>query len=299
MKVLVYGSLNFDKVYQMDHFVMPKETQSSIDYRVGLGGKGLNQAIALAKAGCGVYFAGKVGSDGQPFIDYLKEYGVDTSYLQKDDAQVSGHAIIQVCDAENCIILHGGANQAITKEDIDRTLMHFSKGDVLVLQNEISSLPYLIQKAHTLSMTIVFNTAPMDENVFACPLDLIDLFIVNEVEAQALAKTEEKTYDTILTALRKKYPDQKIVMTVGRDGSYYADHQGIRHAQAFPVKAVDTTAAGDTFIGYFVRWMMDGKDIESCLMTAGKAASITVQRAGAACSIPTLEELRAYDGKEK
>ena len=291
MKVLVYGSLNFDKVYQMDHFVMPKETQSSIGYHVGLGGKGLNQAIALAKSGCKVYFAGKVGNDGQPFIEYLSEHGVDTSCLQKDDAEVSGHAIIQVCHAENCIILHGGANQAVAKEDIDRTLVHFSKGDILVLQNEISSLPYLIQKAHALGMTIIFNTAPMNEKVFNCPLDLVDIFIVNEVEAQALAKTTEKAYDAILSALLKLYPAQKLVMTVGQDGSYYADHCGSRHVKAFPVKAVDTTAAGDTFIGYFVRWMLDGKDMESCLLAASKAASIAVQRIGAACSIPTLDEV--------
>ena len=293
MKVLVYGSLNFDKVYQMEHFVAPKETQSSIGYHVGLGGKGLNQAIALAKAGCAVYFAGKIGADGQPFQDILKEYGVDTTYLKKDDTEVSGHAIIQVCHAENCIILHGGANQAITEEDVDATLAHFSKGDVLVLQNEISSLPYLIQKAHERGMIILFNTAPMNEKVFACPLDLVDIFIVNEVEAQALAKTEEMSYDEILAALREAYPDKKIVMTVGKDGSYYADSSGACHVEADAVKAIDTTAAGDTFIGYFVRWLFDGNDVESCLRAASKAAGIAVQRAGAARSIPMLDEVRA------
>ena len=90
---------------------------------------------------------------------------------------------------------------------------------------------------------------------------------------------------------KKLYPAQKIVMTVGQDGSYYADHYGSRHVKAFSVKAVDTTAAGDTFIGYFVRWMLDGKDMESCLLAASKAASIAVQRVGAACSIPTLDEV--------
>ena len=114
MKVCNFGSLNFDKVYAMEHFVEPKETLASVGYMENFGGKGLNQSIALAKAGEEVYHAGKVGKDGQPFIDYLRQYGVKTDYLVKDDATVTGHAIIQTCKGENCIILFGGANQAVT-----------------------------------------------------------------------------------------------------------------------------------------------------------------------------------------
>ena len=104
MKVLNFGSLNYDHVYEMDHFVEPKETQSSLSYIRNFGGKGLNQSIALAKAGMEVYHAGKVGSDGQDFIDYLNKYGVNTAYLTKDDNEATGHAIIEVCKGQNCII---------------------------------------------------------------------------------------------------------------------------------------------------------------------------------------------------
>ena len=169
MKVLSFGSLNFDHVYQMDHFVMPKETTSSLSYSRGFGGKGLNQSIALAKSGLDVYHAGRVGFDGQPFIDYLQEYGVKVDYLKKDEEAATGHAIIQVSHSENCIILYGGANQLIDEAQIDEVLTHFEKGDLLLIQNEISSLTYLITKAHEKGLRIAFNTAPMDEKIFGYP----------------------------------------------------------------------------------------------------------------------------------
>ena len=295
MKVCNFGSLNFDKVYAMEHFVEPKETLASVGYMENFGGKGLNQSIALAKAGEEVYHAGKVGKDGQPFIDYLRQYGVKTDYLVKDDATVTGHAIIQTCKGENCIILFGGANQEIDEKLADEVLSHFEKGDVLLLQNEISSMAYIMKKAHEIGMKIVFNTAPMDAKVFTYPLELVDLFIVNEVEGRGLAGIESRRYQDIIMALREKFPATEIVLTCGADGAYYLYGSTVEHQEAYTVKAVDTTAAGDTFTGYFLACRMLEMTVQDALRTASKAASITVQGKGAAQSIPTFEEVtRAF-----
>ena len=291
MKVLSFGSLNFDHVYQMDHFVMPKETTSSLSYSRGFGGKGLNQSIALAKSGLDVYHAGRVGFDGQPFIDYLQEYGVKVDYLKKDEETATGHAIIQVSHSENCIILYGGANQLIDEAQIDEVLAHFEKGDLLLIQNEISSLTYLITKAHEKGLRIAFNTAPMDEKVFSYPLDLIDIFVVNEVEGKGLANVSSDQVEDVIAGLQKAYPSKEIILTVGSQGSYYISGDMVIHQDAYRVEAVDTTAAGDTFTGFYLASILRGETVSNALRIAAKASSITVTKEGAAKSIPTLEQV--------
>ena len=291
MKVLSFGSLNFDYVYQMDHFVMPKETTSSLSYSRGFGGKGLNQSIALAKSGLDVYHAGRVGFDGQPFIDYLQEYGVKVDYLKKDEETATGHAIIQVSHSENCIILYGGANQLIDEAQIDEVLTHFEKGDLLLIQNEISSLTYLITKAHEKGLRIAFNTAPMDEKIFGYPLDLIDIFVVNEVEGKGLANVSSDQVEDVIAGLQKAYPSKEIILTVGSQGSYYISGDMVIHQDAYRVEAVDTTAAGDTFTGFYLASILRGETVGNALRIAAKASSITVTKEGAAKSIPTLEQV--------
>mgnify|MGYP002742850890 FL=1 len=291
MKVLSFGSLNFDHVYQMDHFVMPKETTSSLSYSRGFGGKGLNQSIALAKSGLDVYHAGRVGFDGQPFIDYLQEYGVKVDYLKKDEETATGHAIIQVSHSENCIILYGGANQLIDEAQIDEVLTHFEQGDLLLIQNEISSLTYLITKAHEKGLRIAFNTAPMDEKIFGYPLDLIDIFVVNEVEGKGLANVSSDQVEDVIAGLQKAYPSKEIILTVGSQGSYYISGDMVIHQDAYRVEAVDTTAAGDTFTGFYLASILRGEEVNTALRIAAKASSITVTKEGAAKSIPTLEQV--------
>lgn len=291
MKVLSFGSLNFDHVYQMDHFVMPKETTSSLSYSRGFGGKGLNQSIALSKSGLDVYHAGRVGFDGQPFIDYLQEYGVKVDYLKKDEEAATGHAIIQVSHSENCIILYGGANQLIDEVQIDEVLTHFEQGDLLLIQNEISSLTYLITKAHEKGLRIAFNTAPMDEKIFSYPLDLIDIFVVNEVEGKGLANVSSDQVEDVIVGLQKAYPNKEIILTVGSLGSYYIHGETVIHQEAYRVEAVDTTAAGDTFTGFYLASILRGEEVNTALRIAAKASSITVTKEGAAKSIPTLEQV--------
>lgn len=294
MKVLNFGSLNYDNVYLTEHFVAPKETASSLSYQQNLGGKGFNQSIALARAGIKVYHAGKVGLDGQKLRQYLQDEGIDSRYLLSSDCVKTGHAIIEVCQGENRILLYGGANLAINNCDIDNVLKDFNKDDVLLIQNEISSLPYLIEQAHFKGLKIIMNVSPMNESVFTYPLDYIDMFIVNEVEAKALANSDSKDYLTILTQLKKRFPISEIVMTVGKDGVYYTYLDTCIKVEAYQVKAIDTTAAGDTFLGYFLASYLQNKSIKEALDIATRASAIAITKLGAAKSIPTLKEVNSY-----
>jgi len=290
-KILNFGSLNYDHIYELDHFVMPKETLSSNEYSRGFGGKGLNQSIALRKAGLKVYQAGKVGYDGEEFITYLKKNKVDTSFIKLDNKKPSGHAIIEVVEGQNRIVLYGGTNIDIDKKQIDKTLKQFNKDDILLIQNEINNIEYLINKAKEKQMFIVFNVAPFSDLVLTYPMHKVDLIFVNEIEAQALAQINTNKYEYIIDALKHKFTDQEIIMTVGEQGSYYIKGKKVLHQKAYKSKVVDTTAAGDTFTAYYLMSYLKGKDVRTCLKIASKAASVTVSRKGAAKSIPTLKEL--------
>ncbi len=289
MKILNFGSLNLDYTYHVDHFVQPGETISSLSRTIQAGGKGLNQSIAIANANGNCYHAGAVGSlDGQMLIKLLQDHNVNTKHLHKLDHVETGTAFIQVdANGENCIVLYGGANQAITSDMVDETLSHFSKGDYLLIQNEINELDAIIQKAHKKGMKIFFNPSPMNEKIFKLPLEYVDCFLVNEDEAIALAKQE----NDILDALQAQYPNATIVMTLGKKGAYYRDHTQTIFQESYKVKAIDTTAAGDTFTGFFIASIASKKPIKEALQLAAKAASIAVTKEGAAPSIPTLDEV--------
>ena len=162
MKVLNFGSLNYDYVYDVDHIVQPGETLDSLNMGTFFGGKGLNQSVAMARAGVHVYHAGMVGEDGDAFYELCRENGVDTTYLRKIDGR-NGHAIIQVNrEAQNCIIIYGGSNRRITKEFVDEVLADFGEGDIIMLQNEINCLDYIIDRAYEKKMTVILNPSPYD-----------------------------------------------------------------------------------------------------------------------------------------
>lgn len=289
MKVLNFGSLNVDYVYALDHIVQGGETILSGSMKVFAGGKGLNQSIALAKAGVPVYHAGLVGNDGQILLDTCHEYGVNTEFVQALDVK-GGHTIIQVdAQGQNCIILYGGTNQMQTKERVDEVLSHFEEGDYLILQNEINLLDYIIDAAYERGMKIVLNPSPFDDRLKSCALDKVFLFMLNEVEGEQITGSDDP--DVILTKLLEMYPHASIVLTLGSRGSVYYDGQQKVFQDIFKVKAVDTTAAGDTFTGFFVAGLIAGKEIPDILRTASRASSITVSRPGAAPSIPSITEV--------
>ncbi len=294
MKILVFGSLNIDRTYALDHFVQPGETTNSLSLTVGNGGKGLNQAVACKKAGSDVYMAGKVGADGLFLVDALKKYEVNTDLVIVEPNELTGHAVIQLDkNGQNNIILYGGTNRTITKENVDEVLSHFEKGDVLLLQNEISCLDYIIDKGHEMGMLVALNPSPMDDALLACDMSKVSFFIMNEIEAKAICGYDDA--DKAIEVLHEKYPDAKIVITLGGDGAKYFDGEKTYQHGIFKVKAVDTTAAGDTFTGYFLNGMLTGMRPMDIMAMSSKASAITVSRHGAADSIPTRAEVQATE----
>ncbi len=293
MGVLNFGSLNIDHVYRVPHFVRPGETLTSLDYRRFAGGKGLNQSIALARAGAQVHHAGKVGPEGTWLRDTLAAEGVNVDFVQVTD-DPTGHAIIQVVpEGENAIVIYGGANRTITPADATRVLAHFGPGDWLLLQNEISALAEILAQAGAQGLAIAFNPAPMTPEVLTYPLEHVRLFIVNQTEGAAL--TGETEPEAILAAMRRRFPQAATVLTLGAQGSLYADSEhGRIHTPAVPVQAVDTTAAGDTFTGYLLAGLMEGLSPAQALALATRAAAICVTRPGAAPSIPYRAEVDAF-----
>lgn len=289
MKVLNFGSLNLDMVYQMDHIVRGGETFAADHLGRYPGGKGLNQSVALARAGAEVYHAGNIGPDGELLTATLREAGADTRHIRVLDA-ASGHAIIQVdARGENAIILYTGANGCVSEEQIDSVLSCFGAGDYLVLQNEINMVARIMEKAAEKGMKIVLNPSPMDGRIKALPLELVDIFLLNEIEGGEIAGCSQP--DEILDALEARFPRAQVVLTLGSRGSVYM-HRGERIRQdIYKVKAVDTTAAGDTFTGFFISALLRGFTPAEALDVAAKASAIAVSRQGAAPSIPAWDEV--------
>lgn len=290
MKILNFGSLNVDYVYQVDHMVLPGETQASAGMDIFLGGKGFNQSVALAKAGAGVWHAGIIGEDGADFLKACREYGIHAEHIRTMEGR-SGHTIIQVDrDGQNCILLHGGSNRAFTREWIDETLDQFDREDFVLLQNEVNLPDYIIDRAFARGMRVILNPSPFDDGLKACDFSKVYCFLLNEIEGMQL--TGEKDLEKIPQRILERYPDARVVLTLGSDGAVYADRETTIRQESFPTDAVDTTAAGDTFTGYFIAGLMEGSSLERALRTAAKAASIAVSRKGASPSIPWKEEVQ-------
>ena len=289
MRVLNIGSMNLDYVYKVDHIILPGETQATESREVFPGGKGINQSVALAKAGVEVYHAGLIGRGGQPFLDICEAFGIHRDFIRQLDAP-DGHTVIQIDkEAQNSILLYGGTNRMLTEAFIDEVLSHFTSEDMLLLQNEVNLLPYIVDRAYEKGMTIALNPSPFDQRLDAVDMTKIKLFLLNEVEGHQLTgKTEPSE---ILSALKVLYPHAKVVLTLGKDGAMYADQNETCFQPIFHVDAVDTTAAGDTFTGYFIAGCIQGLSKQGSLQLGAKASSIAVTRPGAVPSIPFLHEV--------
>lgn len=290
MKILNFGSTNIDIIFSVDHIVLPGETISSTDYKRSLGGKGANQSAAVAKAGITeIYHAGRIGEDGLFIKETLEKMGVNTQFLEVGTT-ATGQALIQVAsDGQNSIVLYAGANKEFTESYVDSVLTHFESGDWLILQNEINLLDYIITQAHKKGMKICFNPAPFDHSVLSLPLQHIDVLVVNEVEAQGLSNEDDPL--VALERLTTLYPNSSIVITLGKMGVRYAKGTERHQFGVWDVPVVDTTAAGDTFIGFYVASIANNESVEEALYRASGASSITVMRSGAMEAIPTLDEL--------
>ena len=286
MSIINFGSINIDHVYQVEHFVQPGETLSTRGYSKGLGGKGLNQSVALQRAGATVIHAGCIGADDVWLKAQLNELQLNLEAIHEVDA-VTGHALIQVNDAgENCILLYAGANHDVTAAMIDKVLTR--EAEWVLLQNETSLVQNIIEKSHAAGKRIAFNPAPCHAGLAALPLHLIDTLVVNEIEAEQLTGLSD--LDAALTALRARV--MNVVLTLGGDGVRYAGEAGEFSVAAHKVEVVDTTAAGDTFIGYYLAGLIAGLDVQASLRQATQAAAITVTRLGASTTIPFASELK-------
>ncbi len=296
MGIINFGSMNLDHVYSLRHFVQPGETIQSEDYHIYSGGKGLNQSVAAARAGAKVLHAGMAGKGSEMLLDLLSSCGVDTTHIGKSEA-AQGHAIIQVSESgENCIILYPGSNACITEEYID-DLLSSQLSQYVMLQNEISAVPYIIDTAYKRGFRVVFNASPFDASIMDIDLRKIDWLLVNEIEGSCL--TGEQEPEGILAKIRERSPETGIVLTLGKEGSLCVKGNRIIRQGIFPVPTVDTTAAGDTFTGYFVAGLDRGMELELAIRHATAASAIAVTRQGAAPSIPLTGEVSDFLMKMK
>jgi ribokinase len=297
MPIYNYGSINIDHVYRVPHLVQPGETLSSEHYQKVLGGKGANQSIALARAGSEVLHLGRYNAADQALIDTLIATGVSKQYLSTV-SEPTGHAIIQVDDqGENCIILYAGANHTFTPADLASSLSQAQAGDWLLLQNECSCTAEIIELAAKQGLKIAFNPAPMNAAVRNLPLEKLALLCVNQVEVcqlLGLALEPLPSLDELKDLLQARWPNTLVVITLGSKGAASIYQGQLEFVPAFPVQAVDTTAAGDTFTGYFLQAYITGQPIRAVLERACKASALCVQRVGASVSIPLAAEVDAF-----
>ena len=290
MNIVNFGSMNLDHVYAVPHMILGGETLLSEGLTDVAGGKGLTQSIAVARSGAAIYHAGMVGTGGEVLLECLRESGVDTSLLIPCDAP-QGHTVIQVDPSgQNSIIVFGGSNQCLTKAHIDEILARFQPGDYLMTQNEISNLDYLLSAAADRGLRIVLNASPINDALLSLDFSRVEWLVVNEIECAAIAGCDD--VQTAYETLKTRYPNTGILLTIGAEGSIsWKDGEEVRQA-AFRVEAVDTTAAGDTFLGYFVGCLAAGLGRPEAMRLASKASSIAVSRPGAAPSIPWMKEVR-------
>ncbi|MGQ4879888.1 ribokinase [Billgrantia sp. LNSP4103-1] len=289
------GSINLDHCYRVPHLVHAGETLASHSYYVGLGGKGANQSLAMALAGGQVCHWGRLGRQDGWVRDRLARAGVDVTHVELVD-EPSGHAIIQVDDhGENTIILHPGANHGFSRQHRNALCQAARHGDWLLVQNECNALPELIECARRQGLAIAFNPAPMSDTVLDLPLEACGLLFVNRGEAAWLTGLpEESDTPVLLEGLHARLPHTATVLTLGSEGAWYQRGEARHYQPALPVEPVDTTAAGDTFIGYFLAALQEERAVPDCLAFAAHAAALSVQRPGAADSIPPRDEVEQY-----
>ncbi len=295
MKIYNLGSLNIDYVYSVPHFVQPGETLSSAKLEIFPGGKGMNQSVALAKAGARVIHGGRIGDNGGFLKEILGQAGADTSFVAVD-ASSTGHAMIQVDEnGQNCILLFSGANHSFTEEFVREILADAQAGDIILLQNEINLLDVIFAVAAEKQLQIAFNPSPFTEDLLKLPLHQVKWWLCNEIEGGQL--TGKSDPEEILISMQEKFPGSSIVLTLGKDGCMFTDGKQVLRQPIFPVKAVDTTAAGDTFTGFFLASVAEGKAVADALRIASRASSIAVSRMGASSSVPTLAEVLAAEAE--
>ena len=287
--ILVVGSLNMDYTIYVNEFPKEGETLFGNNRFIQPGGKGANQAVAIAKSGLvNTLMIGAIGNDkdGEEVKNIVSSFGVDAKLIKKD-VETGNATIVVDKNSENKIIIIGGANTSLAIDDIDVSLIE--KADYIVLQNEINQAvnDSVINKAYELNKTIIYNPAPY-RNIDDDILKKITYFIPNEIELEKYSNLNNVD-DGISYLLNKGI--KNVLVTLGTKGSLLKNKNESIKVDAFKVDAIDTVAAGDTFVGYFVSALASGKSEKEAMLLASKASSITVSRKGSLVSIPTLKEI--------
>ena len=294
-KIAVLGSLNMDLVTTVERQPVMGETIMGESFKTVCGGKGGNQATAIARLGGDIEMLGCVGDDayGKLLCDNLKMSGAKTENIAKI-GNTSGIAAITVAGGDNSIIVVAGANGKVSKEYVDSVKDAIADAEYLVMQLEIpfDTVEYAAKLAKEVGTKVVFNPAPMDVSCRKI-LEYIDILVVNEHEAAMICEgrvEDQKDAEAAAEKLRKMGAGC-VIVTLGAKGAVYLDEKEMRYIPAVPAKAVDTTAAGDTFTGYFISAVSRGESAEYAMEIATKAASVTVSKKGASDSIPYYNEL--------
>ncbi len=288
MTIYNLGSINADLFYRVPHLPQAGETLAATSHERGLGGKGANMSVAAARAGSHVIHIGAVGEDGRWAIQRLLEYGVDTRHITLS-TEVTGHAIIAVDDAgENAILLHPGANRALSETDIALALDSAGSEDSFLFQNETNAQRDAAEFASARGMRVIHAAAPFDADAVRAVLPLLDLLVLNAVEAAQLRDATGQAPGEL--------PVRDVVVTLGGDGCrwYNTDLGEVQEFPALPVTPVDTTGAGDTFTGYLAAGLDRGMPMAQAITLAGKAAAIMVTRHGTADVIPDLKDVQDF-----
>ncbi len=298
--ILVVGSINMDYVIHTERLHKLGETLAGSDFAMNHGGKGANQAVAAAKQGCETRMLGAVGSDlaAELAIKNLESFGIDTSAILRTDAP-TGAAVITVCGGDNHILLDAGANDRVTPDRIAAAAELFDWADIVVLQLEIpvGSVLAAARLAKEHGCFVLLNPAPV-KAVDPALFGYVDLVIPNEFEASLLTGMEVTDRTSAIPALHclREMGCKNALITLGKQGCAYFSGEEIKFGDIFPVKAVDTTAAGDSFIGGLCSRLCAGWEMDAAVRFASAVSAITVSRPGAAVSIPTLCEVEKFLG---
>ena len=299
--ILVIGSLNMDLIVRTPRLPAPGETILGTTFSTASGGKGANQAVAAAKLGAPVKMIGRVGADdfGKTLRANQSAVGVDTQYITQDTEAATGIASIWVDDnGQNSIIVAPGANARVARNDIDAAAIAFENARVVVAQLEIplDTVMYAFQCARKNNCLTILNPAPA-QPLTRKILELADVVIPNETETAQLTGIRVDNFDSAQNAAHalREMGARRVVITLGAQGALYADENArAQHIASFAIQAVDTTAAGDAFVGALAAALARKKDWMTSLREASAAGALAATKLGAQPSLPTRAELNAF-----
>lgn len=299
--ICVIGSLNMDLVVNVDTMPKPGQTIIGSNFKEVPGGKGANQAVAMARLNGNVSMIGKVGEDGfgQTLINSLKNDKVDTTYIRTSKG-ATGVALITVDkNAQNSIVVSPGANFEVKEDDIDNNIEAIKNSDIVVLQLEtpLNTIKYALNKAKELNKYTILNPAPavkLDDEI----IKNVDLLTPNETELEIISGVSIETEEDIQKAAQIMIEKgvKELIVTLGSKGSLYINKEKSMFKKAYKVEAVDTTAAGDSYTGALAVALSQDKNIEDAMDFASKVGALSVLKEGAQSSLPTLEDVKNFRG---